>query len=372
LAHSPVKVNLTADLIDLGNGLEADYEKAGEQVKGKIALVYLHILPNTGENLKNLHRSEKTALANKNGAKGIIFINSVKGNVLLTGTASITGKLIDIPAICIGYEDGMKWKETLEKEKVSAAIKMRNKSELTTARNVIVSIKGTEYPEEKIVIGGHLDSWDLATGAIDNGLGSYAVMDIARVFKKLNLQPKRSVDFVLFMGEEQGLLGSKAYVNEAIENGTLGQVRYMLNFDMVNAPTGFATSRDEMKTLLDSIGAVYAEVDTDFKNQNSSGAGLHSDHQPFMMQGIPSGSGTGGKLPNNAGQYYHSDNDVFKLVDKKGMEQTVKVGAAYLYGLTDANEIPAQRFSDEEIVKFLESKGLKEPLIISGEWRWGK
>jgi Zn-dependent M28 family amino/carboxypeptidase len=176
LAHSPVKVNLTADLIDLGNGLEADYEKAGEQVKGKIALVYLHILPNTGENLKNLHRSEKTALANKNGAKGIIFINSVKGNVLLTGTASITGKLIDIPAICIGYEDGMKWKETLEKEKVSAAIKMRNKSELTTARNVIVSIKGTEYPEEKIVIGGHLDSWDLATGAIDNGLGSYAVM----------------------------------------------------------------------------------------------------------------------------------------------------------------------------------------------------
>ena len=201
LAHSPVKVDLTADLIDLGNGLEADYEKAGEQVKGKIALVYLHILPNTGENLKNLHRSEKTALANKNGAKGIIFINSVKGNVLLTGTASITGKLIDIPAICIGYEDGMKWKETLEKEKVSAAIKMRNKSELTTARNVIVSIKGTEYPEEKIVIGGHLDSWDLATGAIDNGLGSYAVMDIARVFKKLNLQPKRSVDFVLFMGE---------------------------------------------------------------------------------------------------------------------------------------------------------------------------
>lgn len=372
LAHSPVKVDLTADLIDLGNGLEADYEKVGEQVKGKIALVYLHILPNSGENLKNLHRSEKTALGNKNGAKGIIFINSVKGNVLLTGTASITGKLIDIPAICIGYEDGMKWKETLENEKVSAAIKMRNKSELTTARNVIVSIKGTEYPEEKIVIGGHLDSWDLATGAIDNGLGSYAVMDIARVFKKLNLQPKRSVEFVLFMGEEQGLLGSKAYVNEAIENGTLGQVRYMLNFDMVNAPTGFTTSRDEMKTLLDSIGAVYAEVDTDFKNQNSSGAGLHSDHQPFMMQGIPSGSGTGGKLPNNAGQYYHSDNDVFKLVDKKGMEQTVKVGAAYLYGLTDASEIPAQRFSDEEIVKFLESKGLKEPLIISGEWRWGK
>jgi len=372
LAHSPVKIDLKADLVDLGNGLESDYEKVGNKIKGKIALVYLHILPNSGNNLKNLHRSEKTAIASKNGAKGIVFINSVKGNVLLTGTASITGKLIDIPAICIGYENGMKWKEALAKENVVADIKMRNKSQESTARNIIVSIKGTEHPEEKIVIGGHLDSWDLATGAIDNGLGSYAIIDIARAFKKLKLQPKRSIDFVLFMGEEQGLLGSKAYVNDAIKNGTLGQVKYMLNFDMVNAPIGFSTSRDEMIPLLDSIGAVYAEVDSDFKNKNSAGAGLHSDHQPFMMQGIPNGSGTGGDLPNNAGQYYHSDNDVFKLVDKKGLEQTVRVGAAYLYALAEAKEIPAHRFSDVEIVKFLESKGLKEPLVISGEWRWGK
>ena len=372
LAHSPVKVDLKADLVDLGNGLEADYEKIGSKIKGKIALVFLHILPNSGENLKNLHRSEKTALATKYGAKGIVFINSVKGNVLLTGTASITGKLIDIPAICIGYEDGMKWKEKLAKEKVVADIKMRNKSDEATARNVIVSIVGSEYPEEKIVIGGHLDSWDLATGAIDNGLGSYAIIDMARTFKKLGLKPKRSIDFVLFMGEEQGLLGSKAYVQEAIKNGTLGQVKYMLNFDMVNAPVGFSTSRDEMMPLLDSIGSVYSTVDSEFKNKNSSGAGLHSDHQPFMLQGIPSGSGTGGKLPNDAGLYYHSDNDVFKLVDKQGLEQTVRVGAAYLYGLSNAKDIPAQRFSDAEIVKFLDSKGLKEPLMISGEWRWGK
>lgn len=372
LAHSPVKVDLQADLVDLGNGLETDYEKIGSKIKGKIALVFLHILPNSGENLKNLHRSEKTALATKYGAKGIVFINSVKGNVLLTGTASITGKLIEIPAICIGFEDGMKWKEKLAKEKVVADIKMRNKSDEATARNVIVSIVGSEYPEEKIVIGGHLDSWDLATGAIDNGLGSYAIIDMARTFKKLGLKPKRSIDFVLFMGEEQGLLGSKAYVQEAIKNGTLGQVKYMLNFDMVNAPIGFSTSREEMIPLLDSIGLLYSSIDSDFKNKNSSGAGLHSDHQPFMLQGIPSGSGTGGQLPNDAGLYYHSDNDVFKLVDKQGLEQTVRVGAAYLYGLSNVKDIPAQRFSDAEIVKFLDSKGLKEPLMISGEWRWGK
>src|SRR5690606_39417315 len=123
---------------------------------------------------------------------------------------------IDIPAICLRFEDGMKWKETLSKEKVQAQINMRNKADEATARNIIVHIRGSEYPEEKIVIGGHLDSWDLATGAIDNGLGSFAIIDMARTFQKLKLQTKRSIDFVLFMVEEQGLLGSRAYVSQAI------------------------------------------------------------------------------------------------------------------------------------------------------------
>ncbi len=128
LAHSPVRAKVEAELVDLGNGLEADYQRVGDKVKDKIALVFLHILPNSGTGLKNLHRSEKTALAEKYGAAGIIFINSVKGNVLLTGTASITGKLINIPAVCIGFEDGMKWKETLASQPISAAIDMKNKS----------------------------------------------------------------------------------------------------------------------------------------------------------------------------------------------------------------------------------------------------
>ena len=371
LAHSPIQVDLKADLIDAENGLEEDFQKLGNAVKGKVALVYLHILPNSPAGLKNLHRSEKTAIASKYGASGILFINSVKDNVLLTGTASITGKLIDIPAICVGLEEGMSWKETLKKEAVKVDIKMRNASKIAKSRNIIVRIKGSELPNEKIVIGGHLDSWDLATGAIDNGLGSFAIMDMARTFKKLNLKSKRSIDFVLFMGEEQGLLGSKAYVDQALKSGTIEQIKYMLNFDMVNAPTGFSSSRPEMKTLLDAWGAIYSEVDTDFKNNYSINAGLHSDHQPFMLQGLPVGTATGGPLPNNSGLYYHSDKDHFNLVDKNGMEQTVRVGCAYLYSLANVNSLPVSRLDDKKLVEFLESNGLKQPLKISGEWRWG-
>ncbi|MGV6944626.1 M28 family peptidase [Sphingobacterium kyonggiense] len=371
LAHSPVHVDLTADLMDMGNGLEADYQKVGDQIKGKIALVYLGILPNSGDGLRNLHRSEKTALAEKYGAKGIIFINTVKNNVLLTGTASITGKLINIPAICIGLEDGMAWKDYLKTNTTNAKIQMRNKAGLTTSRNIVVHIKGKELPNEKIVVGGHLDSWDLATGAIDNGIGSFAIIDMARTFKKLKLKTKRSIDFVLFMGEEQGLLGSKAYVENAQKEGTIDQIKYMLNFDMVNAPTGFSTIRYDMMHNLNEWGKSYALVDTTFKNNNASGAGLHSDHQPFMLQGIPTGSARGGRLPNNAGMYYHSDNDVFSLVDKAGLVQTVRVGTAYTYFLANAPEIVAKKLTDLEIRDFLEKADLKTPLQISGEWRWG-
>ena len=372
LAHSPTAADVEAPLIDVGNGLEEDYQRLADQVKGKIALVYLHILPNSREGIKNLHRSEKTALATKYGAKGIVFINSVKNNVLLTGTASITGKLIDIPAICIGLEDGMQWKERLKNGAMDAQIQMRNTAAEATARNIVVTLEGTDLAKEKIVVGGHLDSWDLATGAIDNGIGSFAVIDMARTFKNLKLKPKRSIDFVLFMGEEQGLLGAKAYVENAMRAGEIDQIKYMLNFDMVNAPKGFATTREEMLPVLNAIGATYMEVDSVFKNENAAGAGLHSDHQPFMLQGIPTGTGRGGALPNNAGLYYHSSNDVFALVDKVGLEQTVRVGAAYLWGLANAAEIPAKKMTDIELVKFLEAKGLKEPLVISGEWRFGR
>src|SRR5712675_857710 len=81
-----------------------------------------------------------------------------------------------------------------------------------TVYNTVAEIKGSEKPEEVVIIGGHLDSWDLGTGATDNGTGSMAVLEAARALAKLNLKPKRTIRFVLFTGEEQGLNGSKAYV----------------------------------------------------------------------------------------------------------------------------------------------------------------
>ena len=370
LAHSPINADITGEIVDAGNGMETDYQADPAKFKGKIVLLYLGVLPGSPAGTKSLHRSEKTAIATKYGATGVIIINTVKNGVLLTGTASVTGKLIPVPAICIGLEDGMALKEKLKSQSQTAHIAMTNFSGVIKARNVVATFKGTELPKDKIVVGGHLDSWDLATGAIDNGIGSFAVIDMARTFRKLNLKTKRTVEFVLFMGEEQGLLGSKAYIDQAKKDKNLDQVKFMLNYDMTNDPKGFATSRAEMKELFTAWGADIVKIDTGFKNLFNAGAGLHSDHQPFMLEGIPTGGGFGGKLPNNSGPFYHSDGDSFKLVDEQELKNTVRYSAMLTYALANTPKIPVGVQEEDELRAFLESQNLKEPLSIAGEWRW--
>ncbi|KIO77574.1 aminopeptidase [Pedobacter lusitanus] len=371
LAHSPVKSAVSAEVADLGNGLESDYAHDAGKVKGKIALVYLGVLPGSPAGTPSLHRSEKTAIAIKHGAVGIIIINGVKGGVLLTGTASVTGKLITIPAVCIGLENGMEIKQQLKSKTQYASLSMTNFSGMIKARNVIATLKGDSLPEEKILVGGHLDSWDLATGAIDNGIGSFAVMDMARSFKALKLKTKRTVEFILFMGEEQGLLGSKAYIAQAEKKNELGKVKFMLNYDMTNDPKGFATSRVEMKDTFTDWGSQIAQIDTGFKNVFVSGAWLHSDHQPFMLEGIPTGGGAGGQLPNHSGQFYHSDGDSFKLVDEQGLKNTVRYSAMLTYGLANMKVIPVGVQEEGKLKAFLKENKLEEPLRIAGEWKWG-
>ncbi|MEQ8573491.1 MAG: M20/M25/M40 family metallo-hydrolase, partial [Fulvivirga sp.] len=290
LGHSPVKANVTGEIVDMGNGVAADYEGIGDALKGKIVLSFISLLPDTPEEVQNLHRSEKAELAIKNGAAGIIIFNQHEGEILLTGTASVTGELLDMPAICIGYEDGMKIKEQLASApgSVSATIDMTNNSGLIKARNVIATLPGSEIPEEKVIVGGHLDSWDLATGAIDNGIGSFAVLDIARTFKANNLQPKRTMQFVFFMGEEQGLFGSRKMVEEAEKDGSIDNIKFMMNLDMSGNPVGMNASGAAIDTaFFASLGEKLQAIDTVYKGEFSSRAGLHSDHQPFMLAGVP-------------------------------------------------------------------------------------
>jgi hypothetical protein len=372
LGHSPIEANVTGEIVDMGNGLEANYAANPDAVKGKIAFAYISILPESAEGLTNLHRSEKTALAIKYGAIGIIIINQVDNGVLLTGTASVTGALIPIPAVCIGKEDGMALKESLKSKKATAKIAMTNKSDVIKARNVVATLPGTTIPEEEIILGGHLDSWDLATGAIDNGIGSFAVLDIARAFKANNLHPKRTVKFVMFMGEEQGLLGSKFLVEQAIKNNTIDNIKYMMNLDMSGNPIGMnAGGKLEDEKFFMDLGAAIQQQDTIYQNTFSNKSGLHSDHQPFMLEGVPILS-VNSNLDRSIYGCYHSDCDNFNLVNKAHMTNTARFGTMMLYSLANADKLPATKMDSETTKEFMIKNNLKEKLIIGNDWKWEK
>ncbi len=373
LALTPVESKIQGSIVDCGNGLDTDFEAKKELVRGKVVLANIGLV-DAPAGTKNLHRSEKTALAIKYGASGVIFVNTVKGQVLLTGTASVTGNLISIPAVCISWESGSEIRNWLvDQPGLLGMIEMHNVSQPIKARNVVATLPGDsrQLRHEKIIIGGHLDSWDLATGAIDNGIGSFSVIDIARTFKALGLKSKRTIEFVAFMGEEEGLLGSKAYIERAKKTGDIDNIVYMINLDMVNDVHGFnAGGRDEMMPILKEIGDKIKSIDPSFANMLENSAGLHSDHQVFLMEGIPAADPLG-KLTRNVLDCYHANCDDFSLVNKKEMENNVKYTSMLLYALGNATSIPAKKLDFYSTRDFFIKQNLRHELELGNEWRWG-
>lgn len=371
LGMSPERALVAGDIAFLGNGLASDYENLKEPLVGKVVLAYISLLPGTDKDTHNLHRSEKTALAIKHGAAGVILFNQVPNGVLLTGTASVDSKLLEVPAMCIGYEDGLAIKEAIEKGKnVKAAVNMTNVSGPIKARNIIATLPGVEFPNEEIVIGGHLDSWDLATGAIDNGIGSFSVLDIARTFKANKLKPKRTVKFILFMGEEQGLLGSSYFVSQAVKNNSIENIKAMMNLDMTGNPVGVNASGKGVDSLFfQNLGAQIQSLDSGYQNKFTSRAGLHSDHQPFMLEGVPIVS-LHSNMERTIYNCYHADCDDFNLVKKQDITNNVRFGTMVLYSIANAENMPFERMNSEQTKAFMVENNLEEKLKLQGDWKW--
>ena len=369
LALTPDSSLLTAPLVDAGNGLPADIEKVGAYLRGKVAVINLQLIgAPTGSS--NLHRSEKTSLALDAGAAGVVFINNVEGHILLTGTASATGDVLKAPVVCIGQEEGAALRVRMRVDSsLLMTIRMSNRNAQVTARNVICELPGSDPAAGVIVVGGHLDSWDLATGATDNGLGSYSILDLARCYHALGLKPNRTIRFVLFMGEEEGLLGSSALVKAWNANSELDRVRCMINLDMSGHPKGFNVfgPSDWGSTVRDAQAPI-AAADTSFKALLSTEPGLHSDHQPFMLAGVPVIAPIC-DLGNHVYGCYHSSCDDIHLVDPQAMVNNVRRVGQLLWVLANAPELPGH-FTAAELRERLTAAGLEDKLRIQKEWPW--
>ena len=154
--------------------------------------------------------------------------------------------------------------------------------------NVIAEIPGTEKPDEVVIVGGHLDTWDGATGATDNGTGVATTLEAARLLVKAGAQPKRTIRFMLWGGEEQGLLGSRAYVEKHKEE--MPKVSAVLVHDGGTNYCAGITATPPMVRMLEEVFAPVANLDPElpFKVREVKGlSGGGSDHASFLRADVP-------------------------------------------------------------------------------------
>jgi len=154
--------------------------------------------------------------------------------------------------------------------------------------NVIADIKGTEFPNEYVVVGGHLDSWDGATGTTDNGTGTATTLEAARILMAIGAKPKRTIRFMLWSGEEQGLLGSRAWVQKHKDELT-GYSACLVHDGGTNYLSGIAgmkEMRPQLETVFEPILTLSQEMPFKIRDIEAF-TPIGSDHESFTAAGVP-------------------------------------------------------------------------------------
>jgi Zn-dependent M28 family amino/carboxypeptidase len=259
-----------------------------------------------------------------------------------------------LPVLSVAKDDVLLLRRLLARGPVRLTLNVSNALDLGPfqERNVVAEIKGAT-PGEVVLLGAHFDSWDPAQGAQDDGVGVAAVLEVARILKSLGIKPRRTIRFAFFSGEEQALLGSRAYVER--HQSELDGLRAVLIMDEgAEIPRGFKIQgRSDLEAAarallapLSPLGASGVSLEADFT----------MDHAPFLAEGIPVFT-----LWVEAGDYdthHHAVSDTFDTVDPRALALDTAVMAVAAYRLAEAPEAPGRRLNAAEAAQLLEKLGL--------------
>ncbi len=357
LAHgfAPDRCDVTAPVLDVGHGLPEDYERLKDLARDSIALC----VEGAPEGRRAPHRTEKLAWAIAHGAAGLMIVGPDYGSLPRTGVCHRSGS--PIPSLGISREDGERLQRMLRDGlRPRARIVMRNRIGDSTARNIIGEITGHTEPGQIVVAGAHLDSWDVSQGATDNGLGCAIVLEAARALVRLGLRPRRTIRFALWAAEETGLHGSRAYVSDHADE--LDRTVCVMNFDMTGDPHGYWTPGNEtVPEMLRGLARQLAPLG--MREEFSAKPGLHSDHQPFMLAGVPVVCLAATLPAGGGGAYYHSTADTFEKVSQPALCRAAAVAAHTLWAFAECAEPPYSRKTPAEVDAMIEAAGLREAIL---------
>ncbi|HED65536.1 MAG TPA: M20/M25/M40 family metallo-hydrolase [Planctomycetes bacterium] len=224
--------------------------------------------------------------------------------------------------------------------------------------NTIAEIPGTERPDEVVIISGHLDSWDGpgSQGAQDNGTGVSVALEAARILMAVGVQPKRTIRFCLWTGEEQGLLGSRAYVEQLSDAEKAGISVVFVDDGGTNYQGGVACI-EKMRPMLDAaiapIQAAFPELPMENTTRDRMPRMGASDHASFTQVGIPAffwdEKGSGGREGKDYNFIHHTQHDRTRYAVEEYLVQSATCSAVVAYELAMADTmLPRETEADLE------------------------
>jgi hypothetical protein len=329
--------SMTADGVEAqkkqlaGNIVLIDHKSYGDQ-------------PAFSEVLKALDRLAKV------GPKALLLVGGPNGTETAT-SLSFDGSILPFPAAQIGAEDTSLIRRMLDHGSVTVEFSFTNRIRKNVkVDNVVAEIPGRELPNQVVIVAGHLDSWHPATGAQDNGTGVATVLDVARAISASGHPPRRTMRFLLFGGEEQGILGSTAYVRQ--HKSDMASIDCVLISDTggQRARGWYVMGRDDEKDALSNVEPLLSGLGSGDTTPSVEFL-FQTDHISFDLLGVPTLV-----LWNEVDKYFklhHKASDTFDAVNQADLNQGVATTAATAYAIADSDQAFAPHQSPAQVEEWL-------------------
>ena len=357
--------NLEARVVDVGHGTEQDFARAGE-FRGAIVLVHAGLL-RTLEDLFAEYMNAPGIIdrAVRGGAAAILWMSTRERGLLYRHQNNLLGEIDRLPQAIVAREDAERLARTLAGSgtlRVRLVLANRIGGPIEE-ENVVAEIRGTERPEEIVILGAHLDSWELGTGALDNGCNSALVIEVARAIRAAGLKPRRTIRFVLWGGEEQGMHGSWKYAQA--HAGEMDRIVANVTFDEgTGRTTGY--SLGGRRDIEAAVREILRPVESWGANAHTADAFVGTDNLDFLLHGVP--TLVANQEDSNYMENYHAESDTYDKADIRELKMNTAIAAITVYGIAYRAERIGKRQTRAEIEALMKETGLDNQLKTFGMW----